>query len=473
MTSSSKNKLEAFKYKGPQVRSTGRGQLSSHPQAKKRTLEDFQPACPNASPQHSDEEDFFNNLDSQEMIELEKATRKLSTEERSHDTTMVQPAPSAKRPSTTRTRTTTTDYFAGLGEDDAIFSLENLSESQLYYHGGDQGDGNPPASKKPKRDSQSQNLAPSNSQRTRTGWASPVRGITFEELQVSDLTSYPATRNFTRATESPPFRPDYPSDPERDYQVEDYFPGQGHIYSKSHRPEELAALIEEAEGWKAASEDTFADEPFTSGGFEYTTPFGHETTVEKATLKAQSSFTSLSSFITTDPPKPEPEEVIPTPKKRTRKRALITPTHYPTNPNSPIRIYCHPNSSPKPPITDYVTKKPRYNDFKIRAIDSGTETHQRLHRYLNPNEAAEKAAEAAKLKPFVRPPFPELVKDRSPVEGLVGKDGVRACFRIGEVARLINAGWDGYVEVYGNSPLASFPLVAVCREQKANMPQHE
>ncbi|KAF2136343.1 uncharacterized protein K452DRAFT_237686 [Aplosporella prunicola CBS 121167] len=56
------------------------------------------------------------------------------------------------------------------------------------------------------------------------------------------------------------------------------------------------------------------------------------------------------------------------------------------------------------------------------------------------------------VKPLVRPPFPKLVPDRSPIVGLSSALSMRTCFRVGEAinvgSRAIREGVQVFIELY-------------------------
>ncbi|RPA81434.1 hypothetical protein BJ508DRAFT_112049 [Ascobolus immersus RN42] len=477
----SKNALEAFKYKGPQVRSTGHGQISPLPSAKRKPTKE---QTPKDSPKKQrkirvdTEEDYFKDLSSQDLIELEKATRKLTTEEPTSEAQRNSESPQKKRPSTARTRTTTTDYFADDLEDYSLFGLEDLAEDQLY-HGGEHEvtNGILPAvpADTPQADRANDShvaLGSTNTARTRTGFASPIRGTTYEDLELPDLDLHPQLRSYIRNS-SPPYVPNASDNPNRDYRVEAYFPGHGSIYTKSTAPDEYDALVSEAQSWNNTSDTLVTSTSHPSSEFD-PYPFNPPTTVDKAALfKPQSSFTSVSSmdiFTFTDPS--DPTSGTKDGKRKRRSKALLTEICTPKIVDGAIHIQCTANSSPKPDISEYVTKKPKYIDYRPKAVDTDSDAGEMLRNFLNPHEAEEKAKameekrkEALRFKPFVRPPFPALLKDRSPVEGLSGKEAVRVCFRIGEVVRVINGvgmeggkPYDGYIELYGKPHALLLPL---------------
>jgi hypothetical protein len=63
------------------------------------------------------------------------------------------------------------------------------------------------------------------------------------------------------------------------------------------------------------------------------------------------------------------------------------------------------------------------------------------------------------LPPFARPPFPMLVRDRCPVDGLTAKTFLRVCFRIGEMlkegGRCNALGQDAIIELFARVTFSS------------------
>ncbi|KAI1380365.1 hypothetical protein F4677DRAFT_257695 [Hypoxylon crocopeplum] len=77
-------------------------------------------------------------------------------------------------------------------------------------------------------------------------------------------------------------------------------------------------------------------------------------------------------------------------------------------------------------MTSMAPKGPSTASLQRTGVDQIT-------RLETPTEHDAHVEDAASLKPFVRPPFPEKVRDRSVVSGLSSDTVLRTCFRIGEM----------------------------------------
>ncbi|KAL7268236.1 hypothetical protein RUND412_009151, partial [Rhizina undulata] len=137
--------------------------------------------------------------------------------------------------------------------------------------------------------------------------------------------------------------------------------------------------------------------------------------------------------------------------------------------NLPAKRKANPKPKPPPkkikpgPAAKVESKKRK---LRIRIID---DSQLKISRFMTPHkklvpgktdsDGAEKAGgmndENGNMKPFVRPPFPELAKERSLVDGLCLRTIVRPCFRVGEALRVawmgVNnnaSGRDVLVELY-------------------------
>jgi len=76
----------------------------------------------------------------------------------------------------------------------------------------------------------------------------------------------------------------------------------------------------------------------------------------------------------------------------------------------------------------------------ISAISRGISVNRRVHACTSqvgyPRSVVDNNYEYQPLKPFIRPPFPILIMDRCPINGLSMQSFLRTCFRIGEMYQI-------------------------------------
>ena len=121
-----------------------------------------------------------------------------------------------------------------------------------------------------------------------------------------------------------------------------------------------------------------------------------------------------------------------------------------------------PETPVKRPVSPKLKWLPPKNYTPAKSSQISVSSHhdppQRLHMDSNGN-----------VPPFVRPPFPNPVRDRSPILGLTNRTVLRTCFRIGEglnaaaVASRTNV--DAIVELYAR-------IVSSSREASGGYKQH-
>ncbi|KAI9781759.1 MAG: hypothetical protein M1839_005752 [Geoglossum umbratile] len=106
--------------------------------------------------------------------------------------------------------------------------------------------------------------------------------------------------------------------------------------------------------------------------------------------------------------------------------------------------------------TDAADDSTKKRKLRVR-IPKPSETIGPVKRKLAPHLLEYDAT--GKPKPFVRPPFPERVQDRSPIVGLSSKTLLRTCFRVGEALRAGSHagrwGQDAIIELYARVVFSS------------------
>ena len=142
------------------------------------------------------------------------------------------------------------------------------------------------------------------------------------------------------------------------------------------------------------------------------------------------------------------EAYVPALSRRRGKEKFKAPL--PPTLISPISHMSNPN--PPQPLVSPSAKRMivfRANSPRLATIAKRLEFLQRLDEGMHglPGLGAESGSKTTKWahlppeerqKPFVRPPLPEPVKERSSIEGLNTKTMMRVCFRIGEAIRFSN-----------------------------------
>ncbi|KAI1078073.1 hypothetical protein F5B20DRAFT_240348 [Whalleya microplaca] len=112
-------------------------------------------------------------------------------------------------------------------------------------------------------------------------------------------------------------------------------------------------------------------------------------------------------------------------------------------------------------MTSTLPKDPSMAAF--REMESPSRAVESAQRE-DPVEGSTHADDTTRLKPFVRPPFPEKVRDRSVVPGLSSNIVLRTCFRIGEMinqtVRCFNHQQDAVFELYAKVTYSSRETLA-------------